>query len=112
MAKEWAKKFYKSKGWINCRASYINERRAIDGGMCEVCKQELGYIVHHKILLTPENINDPEIALNHKHLTFDCKRCHDKEEGHFKDKIKNKSSPVKEGYRFNDDGQLVPALPP
>ena len=86
VAQEWAKAFYKSGAWLKCRAAYIAERIAIDGGLCEECKEELGYIVHHKILLTPGNINDPEIALNHEHLKYDCKRCHDYEEAHFVNK--------------------------
>ena len=28
------------------------EQVAIDGGLCQRCGQELGYIVHHKIWLT------------------------------------------------------------
>ena len=32
--------------------------------------------VHHKIHLTPENINRPEIALNWTNLIALCKDCH------------------------------------
>lgn len=80
--KEFAKRFYKSKAWRSCRAAYIAQRRLIDGGLCESCKQEPGYIVHHKIILTPENIHDPEVALNHQYLAYECKACHDLHEGH------------------------------
>lgn len=82
MAKDWARRFYKGKPWQCCRDGYIQERIRIDGGMCEVCREKLGYIVHHKILLTPLNINDPEISLNWEHLSFECKDCHDQHEGH------------------------------
>ena len=82
MAKPWAEAFYKSKPWKNCRKGYIRERKRIDGGVCEVCRESLGYIVHHKILLTPENINDPDISLNWEYLSYECKACHDKNEGH------------------------------
>ena len=35
MAREFAKKFYNSKAWRKCRATYIEHRVAVDGGMCE-----------------------------------------------------------------------------
>ena len=82
MAKSWAKQFYKSDAWQACRAGYISERKAIDGGMCEVCHEQLGYIVHHKIALTRQNIQNPEVALNWQHLSYECKVCHDQHEGH------------------------------
>ena len=82
MAKEWAIGFYKSKAWKKCRTAYIRHRQSIDGGICEVCKEKVGYIVHHTVLLTPENINNPDISLNHNLLRYDCKDCHDKEEAH------------------------------
>lgn len=82
MAKDWAKWFYNSDAWQRCRDAYIRERIRIDGGMCEVCQLKLGYIVHHKITLTPENIRDPDISLSWEHLSYECKECHDQHEGH------------------------------
>ena len=82
MAKEFAKTFYKSKAWRRCRESYIKERESVDGGMCEECGEEPGYIVHHVVTLTPENINDAGVSLNHKYLKYDCKACHDREDAH------------------------------
>lgn len=82
MSKEFAKEFYKSKAWQKCRNAYISERVNIDGGLCEVCGKQPGHIVHHKVLITPSNINDSEITLNHKHLRYECKECHDREEAH------------------------------
>lgn len=101
MAKEFAKSFYNSKAWKKCRDSYIAERIMVDGGMCEECHEEIGFIVHHKILLTPENINNPEIALNHKYLKYDCKQCHDREEQHFITEKKRR-------YGFDKNGKVVP----
>lgn len=80
--KTWAEQFYKGTAWGKCRAAYIAERVLVDGGLCEDCKENLGYIVHHKIILTPDNITDPDIALNHKNLAYVCKDCHDRYEGH------------------------------
>lgn len=102
MAKEWAKAFYKSKAWRKCRAAYIAHRQSIDGGICEVCREKVGYIVHHTVVLTPENINNPDISLNHNLLRYDCKDCHDREEAH---------AFVKRATllcAFGDDGQPIP----
>ena len=82
MAKDWEKSFLHSRLWLTCRAGYIQERIRIDGGICEVCRINLGYIVHHKIHLTPENILDPDVALNWANLSYECKRCHDQHDGH------------------------------
>ena len=82
MAKEWAKAFYKSKAWRKCREAYIAERIIIDGGVCEVCKSQPGYIVHHIVPLTQKNISNPDITLSPRNLRYDCKDCHDREEAH------------------------------
>lgn len=82
MAKPWAKAFYKSDAWQSCRRGYIAERKRIDGGMCQVCRERLGYMVHHKIALTQFNIQDPEVSLNWKNLSYECKLCHDQHDGH------------------------------
>ena len=82
MAKEWAKSFYNSAQWKRCRDAYISKRLAIDGGLCEECHERSGFIVHHKITLSAENISDPEVSLNHNLLAYECKTCHDRHEGH------------------------------
>lgn len=102
MAKEFAKKFYSSKAWLSCRDSYIDKRVLIDGGLCEKCHEEPGYIVHHVTELTPNNISNPLIALNHDNLQYVCKKCHDKEHGVFCN-TKN--------YYFSESGEVLP-IPP
>ena len=82
MAHEFAKGFYASAAWRRCRAAYIRHRQAIDGGMCEQCGEQLGYIVHHLVELTPSNINDSSITLAWSNLQFVCKDCHDKAHGY------------------------------
>ena len=82
MAKDFSKSFYMSKAWKKCRRSYIAKRIYVDGGMCEECHKQLGYIIHHKIPLTPENISNPEITLGFGNLEYVCKDCHDRFEGH------------------------------
>lgn len=81
--KKWAEKFYNSKKWRCCRSAYIAQRIQADGGLCEVCHERTGFIVHHKIALDSANISQPEIALNHRNLMYVCKECHDQFEGHF-----------------------------
>lgn len=106
MAKEFAKRFYNSKRWERCRAAYIAYRKSVDGGMCETCKEEPGYIVHHKEELTPENINDPDITLNFRNLKYDCHICHNKE---------NKNGDAASNlvnFDFSPEGDIIPRLPP
>lgn len=78
MAHEYAKGFYESTAWKHCRLGYISHRRAVDGGLCEECHENLGYIVHHKKHITPGNINNPDVTLNFDNLEYVCKACHDK----------------------------------
>ena len=72
----FAHKFYKSSAWKKCMKSYRNSK----GGLCERCWSKglivQGEEVHHKIRLTPENIDDPSIALNWDNLELLCKACH------------------------------------
>lgn len=78
MAKEYAKKFYSSKKWQDCRNGYA----AMRGHLCENCLRQgvykPGVIVHHVEELTPMNIDNPEITLNWNNLELLCRECHDK----------------------------------
>lgn len=93
MAKEWAKKFYNSKVWKQCRDSYI----AKVFGLCERCKNA-GDILHHTIELTPLNINDTNITLNHDNLEYVCIDCHNKEH--------HGSEAIGEGLMFDENGDI------
>lgn len=79
--KEFAAPFYKSKAWQHCRSAYAKSV----GGLCEQClKRGLvkpGDIVHHKVKLTPENINDPAVGLSWDNLELLCRDCHAKAHG-------------------------------
>ena len=78
----WASAFYGSAQWKKCRKAYIQYRR----GMCERCLGKgiitMGTEVHHKIRLTPDNVNDASVSLNWDNLELLCKQCHD--EAHHK----------------------------
>ena len=93
--KPYAKKFYRSKEWLRCRQSYIASKY----GLCERCA-DVGKIVHHKRYITPENIHDPSITLNHANLELLCATCHQHE--HYK-----KDSAIAEGLVFDSNGDLV-----
>jgi 5-methylcytosine-specific restriction protein A len=104
MAKGWAKPFYNSKAWRICRQGYIESV----GGLCETCLEQgrytPGYIVHHKELLTPYNIHDPTVTLNWSRLKYECKECHDKNEGH---RVGVVQGMLAEGLMFTVDGDIV-----
>lgn len=104
MAKSWAKEFYNSKAWIKCRKSYIAERILTDGGLCEQCHTKHGYIIHHKIKLTPENISNPDLSLNFDNLMYVCKKCHDEFPEHFNNSLSS-------SYEFDEEGMIHPKPP-
>ena len=97
MAKEYAKTFYRSTAWEQCRLAYLSSV----GNLCERCLANGEYnpakIVHHKIYITPENINNPSIILDHNNLEALCQECHNKEHN-----AKNKRR-----YRVDHDGNLI-----
>lgn len=107
MAKEWAKPFYNGKKWNKCKDGYKQIRLLIDGGLCEVCHKEPGYIVHHKIPLTRDNINNPEVSLNYDNLSYECKSCHDKHEGHG---VNGKGNCNEDRIYFDEEGQPIPPI--
>lgn len=87
MAKDFSDWFYHSPAWERTRAAYIKYA----GGYCERCRREVEQgtrsiadmkpikIVHHRIYLTPENINDPAISLSFDNLEGVCDEHHNKE---------------------------------
>ena len=80
--KEFAEKFYAGKAWKKARRGYIAMRINVDGGRCEECREKQGYIVHHVVALTTQNIEDASVALSWDNFKYVCKDCHDRYEGH------------------------------
>ena len=82
MAKEFARKFYNSTRWRKCAKAFAQSKLFV----CEMCHNQTSekidgdqrYIVHHKIPLTPKNINDPYITCGWNNLMFLCLECHNK----------------------------------
>ena len=92
---EVAKKFYKSARWRKCRESYIQSVF----GMCEHCDKP-GYIVDHIIEININNINDPNITLNHENLQYLCTPCHNR-------KTFGKAEVTRDDVMFDDQGNLI-----
>lgn len=78
MAKPFARQFYSSKAWQDCRNAYAKKRHHL----CENCLRRgiyrPGEIVHHKIEIDPVTIERPEVALSFDNLELLCRPCHAK----------------------------------
>lgn len=101
--KPWAEQFYNSNVWCTTRDLFIQSR----GGICERCSTPddpvAAKIAHHRVYLTPDNINDPNIALSWESLEALCQDCHNKEH-HRAERVTR--------YAFDDAGNLLPISPP
>ena len=86
--KDFARHFYTSQAWNDCRSSY---RKSV-GGLCEICFERglitPGEIVHHKIPLTPDNINNTDITFSWRNLQLLCRECHAEVHGQRKRRYK------------------------
>jgi len=95
--RDFAKGFYKSQAWKQCRAAYAKSKR----GLCEICLSRglyrPGVIVHHKVHVEPETITDPHVLLDWQNLQLVCRDCH------------AELHAAKEGrrYRFDENGRLI-----
>ncbi len=116
MAREFSKQFYRSQAWKRARQGYIDVRKAIDGGLCELCQEEPGTEVHHKIFLRPENIDDENITLNPENFMLLCYDCHQREHeaarriGQLvaKQRDGKKGVLINGSYYYDDDGNMQP----
>lgn len=94
------KKFYNSIAWRKCRDAYSQSVN----GLCEIClskgKLTVGQEVHHKIPLTLDNVNDPNIALNWDNLQLLCFECH-------QGITHNRQPILREGLAFDDKGNII-----
>ena len=88
--------FYKTKLWQDCREEYLKSV----GRLCEKCKAKgevvPAIIVHHRIHLNAQNINDPSITLNFDNLVAECRKCHGEEHGRAK------------RFDIAEDGTIIP----
>lgn len=82
MAIDKLHQFYCSKPWRDL--SYTLKIKA--KGKCARCGKVPGLshlIGHHKIELTEQNVDDPNISLNPIHIEIICDECHNKEHRRF-----------------------------
>nr|DAI61027.1 MAG TPA: HNH endonuclease bacteriophage, HNH Endonuclease, DNA.52A [Caudoviricetes sp.] len=97
MAKEFAKAFYNSAAWKRTAKAYAASKFFL----CEKCGKQ-GNIVHHKVHLTPDNINDSDIALSFDNFMYLCTECHNVIHG----KEQSRKSV------FDENGNLIGITPP
>jgi 5-methylcytosine-specific restriction endonuclease McrA len=88
--------FYNTKRWEKLREFVINR----DGGMCVYCGAK-GDTVHHIEWVNDFNCNDPMITFNVDNLETVCRDCHAKIHS------KTGSQSTADGYRFDDEGNLI-----
>lgn len=96
MARAFARKLYNSKEWVKCREGY---KQSVYG-LCERC-EDPGEEVHHKIHLTPSNIDDPSITLAWDNLELLCQSCHSIHHNRKEKEVTRK------GLMFDKSGNLV-----
>lgn len=95
------KAFYHSAAWKNTRRNY---KQSV-GGLCERCLAKgmivPADIVHHKIPLTDENVNDLSISLSWDNLQALCRQCHAE--------VHDDMYAQRTGrrYKINNNGQVV-----
>lgn len=97
MAREFARAFYHSSKWIKTSKAYAVSRHYI----CELCGGQ-GKLVHHKIHLSEDNINDLNISLAWSNLQYLCVECHNKIHGTGEDRK----------IIFDSSGDVVGVVPP
>ena len=87
--------------WRKCRDAYMRMGR----GLCEPCFKKgiwtRAEIVHHKIHITPENLDDPSVTLNFDNLERVCRKCHAKEHPEIYGEI------LEPRVGFDDEGNVV-----
>ena len=123
----FAHQFYHSKEWrgtlkdgkyVGGMRNFIMDRAH---GLCERCMERAqngeipkdreltpADVVHHKIPLTAENINDPDITLNPERLVALCNECHT--EVHQQLGVGALNGRKKEEPRvgFDEEGNVIP----
>lgn len=95
------KAFYHSAAWKNTRRNY---KQSV-GGLCERCLAKgmivPADVVHHKIPLTDQNVNDLSISLSWDNLQALCRQCHaEVHDDMYAERTGRR-------YRINNNGQVV-----
>ena len=96
MARDFAKRFYRSKQWRQARGLALHR----DMFTCRDCGGRATE-VHHVIELSPDNIDNPTIALGLDNLMSLCGPCHSARTAG--------TSDVGDEYAFDAEGQVIQA---
>lgn len=85
--------FYRQATWIKLRKALKHERVNEEGLLiCEHCGKPIlkdyDAILHHKKELTPQNVNDWDIAYNPDNLAFVHAKCHNEIHNRFGGRVK------------------------
>lgn len=98
MAREFARSFYSSSAWQDCRNEYMKRAHHL----CEDCLRKGIYKpareVHHIEELTPENIHRPEVTLSFDNLVALCRECH---------KARHNNKHKGRRYLFGENGEII-----
>ncbi len=74
--RDFARGVYKSRQWERARGLCLR----LHQGLCVRCLERGEYtpaeIVHHKVHLDAENVNNPAVAFSQDNLEPLCRRCH------------------------------------
>lgn len=110
MAKEWAKAFYNSQAWQDTRQAILKrDRYTCQRPGCYNPAEE----VHHKTILTEENINDTSVSLNPENLISLCGECHKRMHKRERAGGHKKGNSVGDGIlaeiEFDENGYPIPA---
>ncbi len=113
MAKEWAKRFYSSTAWALAREYALKRDRYV----CRRCKRP-ATMVHHRIYLTEDNVNDSKISLDPGNLESLCEDCHrlEHDEQRKKFNLSHEQQEIRRlvipDYIFDSEGNIVPRQTP
>ena len=91
MARPFAESFYKSTAWERTRAAFLTSKH----WACERCGNP-ATVAHHKVHLSPRNINNPQVSLSWDNLEALCVNCHAE--------VHRKVQPM----RFDANGDPIP----
>lgn len=107
MAQDFSRHFYNTRAWKKTREAYGKSR----GFLCEICLAKGIYkpnaIVHHKVELTPANINDPRITLGWDNLQCVCRECHADIHGIYEKNEEKPLTPKTDRYTVDESGRVI-----
>lgn len=103
----FAHQFYHSRAWQDVRA-FVWDRAH---GLCERCMERgevvPANVVHHKVPLSPENMDDPDVALNPERLIALCDECHTEVHGMLGVGALNGAKRQEPRVGFDENGNVV-----